>query len=525
MTRTSSELDAALESLSARARAWAEETRASRVALLRDLSDATLAAAPRWVELACRAKSIDPASPTAAEEWLAGPVCVLRFLRLLRAARPGPGSTVRVHPRGLRDRLLLPGYRVDVHRRAGAPADAPGPRVVAILGAGNVSSIGPLDALTKLFVEDSVCALKLHPVNASLRPALEAALAPLLERDLLVLLEGGADLGRDLVHHERVDAVHMTGSTAVHDAIVWGPPGPEQDANRRAGTPLLRKPITSELGCVTPVIVAPGAWSNRELEHQAEHVAAMVANNASFNCNAAKLLVTSAGWAQREEFLLRVEAALSAAPARRAYYPGSDERYARFLDAYPTAHALASREPGVVPWTIVRGLDPDADELAFREEAWCGVLAEVALEDAGSFLPAAARFCNERVWGSLSCCVLAPRATDRAALDAAVDELRYGTVGVNVWPAVGYALGAPPWGAAPGNLLDDVESGRGWVHDAARTGDPTKVVLRAPSVPWPKPIWLPTHRRALPAAKALAHHEHRGSLAALAAVAFHAARP
>ena len=409
MATTATDLDRALARLRERAAGWRGRSPSEERALLEELSDATFASSREWAELACRAKSIDPASTTAAEEWLAGPVCVLRFLRLLRAARSAPGSTVRVHPRGLRDRLLLPGYRVDVHGDPEPPVGDPGPRVVAILGAGNVSSIGPLDALTKLFVEGAVAALKLHPVNASLRPVLERALAPLLERDLLVLLEGDAEVGHRLVHHELVDAVHMTGSTAVHDAIVWGPPGPEQDANRRAGTPVLRKPITSELGCVTPVIVAPGAWTRRELEHQAEHVATMVANNASFNCNAAKLLVTSAGWPQREEFLLRVEAALSVAPSRRAYYPGSAERYARFLDAYPTAHALAAGDPDVVPWTIVRGLDPGADELAFREEAWCGVLAETALEpaDARSFLAAAARFCNERVWGSLSCCVLA----------------------------------------------------------------------------------------------------------------------
>jgi hypothetical protein len=42
--------------------------------------------------------------------------------------------------------------------------------------------------------------------------------------------------------------------------------------------------ITSELGCVTPVIVVPGAWSPGELAYQAENVATMVAINASCNC-------------------------------------------------------------------------------------------------------------------------------------------------------------------------------------------------------------------------------------------------
>ena len=34
----------------------------------------------------------------------------------------------------------------------------------------------------------------------------------------------------------------------------------ERAANRAAKTPVLRKPITSELGCVTPYIVAPAQY-------------------------------------------------------------------------------------------------------------------------------------------------------------------------------------------------------------------------------------------------------------------------
>jgi capsular polysaccharide export protein len=40
--------------------------------------------------------------------------------------------------------------------------------------------------------------------------------------------------------------------------IVWGPPGPEQEAAKKAGKPRVTKRFTSELGCVTPVILVPG---------------------------------------------------------------------------------------------------------------------------------------------------------------------------------------------------------------------------------------------------------------------------
>jgi hypothetical protein len=39
-----------------------------------------------------------------------------------------------------------------------------------VLGAGNVSSIGPMDALYELFAKDHVVLLKLNPVNEHLGP-------------------------------------------------------------------------------------------------------------------------------------------------------------------------------------------------------------------------------------------------------------------------------------------------------------------------------------------------------------------
>jgi hypothetical protein len=68
---------------------------------------------------------------------------------------------------------------------------------------------------------------------------------------------------------------------------------------------------------------------------QARQVAGMVANNASFNCNAAKVLVTSKDWPQRQEFMDAVYQALSEAQPRKAYYPGAQQRYRGFLERYP----------------------------------------------------------------------------------------------------------------------------------------------------------------------------------------------
>jgi aldehyde dehydrogenase (NAD(P)+) len=64
----------------------------------------------------------------------------------------------------------------------------------------------------------------------------------------------------------------MTGSAATHDAIVFGT-GTEGTGRKKAGTPLLDKPATSELGGVSPTIVLPGGWSEADLRYQAEHIA------------------------------------------------------------------------------------------------------------------------------------------------------------------------------------------------------------------------------------------------------------
>ena len=53
--------------------------------------------------------------------------------------------------------------------------------------------------------------------------------------------------------------------------------------------PIFTKPITSELGNVSPVIIMPYLYTAGDLWYAARSVASQVTNNASFNCNAAKM--------------------------------------------------------------------------------------------------------------------------------------------------------------------------------------------------------------------------------------------
>jgi hypothetical protein len=81
-----------------------------------------------------------------------------------------------------------------------------------------------------------------------------------------------------------------------------------------------------------------------------------------------------------------------------------------------------------------------------------------------------------------------------AALSAAIAQLRYGAIGINVWTGVMYCLGVFPWGAYPGNPLHDIGSGQGFVHNANLIDHPQKSVLQAPFRIFPKPSWFANHR-------------------------------
>jgi hypothetical protein len=64
--------------------------------------------------------------------------------------------------------------------------------VCFVLGAGNISSIAPMDALYKLFVEDRVVVLKMNPVNEHLGPTSRRRCRPLVEANFLRIVYGGA---------------------------------------------------------------------------------------------------------------------------------------------------------------------------------------------------------------------------------------------------------------------------------------------------------------------------------------------
>ncbi len=539
-------LDADLGVLRARAAEWAGLAVAEKRAMLGAVHEAVGGVAAQWVSLACRAKGIALDSPSAAEEWMSGPLAHLVYttalgttLDELAAGRnpldgqrigraPGRRLAIRVRlPFEAYAPLLLSGFRADVWLEPGITLEEARARsglrsrnpdaggVALVLGAGNISSIAPLDALYKLYAEGRVVMLKLNPVNDYLLPVLEQAFARFIAAGYLRIVRGGAEVGAYLAEHPVVDELHVTGSQATHDAIVFG--SSRADAARRKATasPRLTKPITSELGGVAPVIVVPGDWSEADLRFQAEHVATQRLHNSGFNCIASQVVVLAAGWRQKERFLERLREAIRDAPARPAYYPGADARQ----DGARAAHPGAERFDRGCRRTLI-AVDAGTPDEAFSTEYFSPVLAVTELPGShpADFLRAAVTFANDHLYGTLSANVIAAPATLRSlgrGFEETLADLRYGTIGVNCWTGVGFLTARAPWGAYPGHPLTDIGSGTGVVHNALLLAGTERTVVRGPFRPvprsllggelalGPKPPWFVGNRTAAVTARRL----------------------
>jgi aldehyde dehydrogenase (NAD(P)+) len=529
--------------LAANKGAWARLPIASKIEHLRTLVANTSEHAERWVRAACGAKGLEMTSPLAGEEWTSGPWALLfginRLIETLIAVadtgtphlrrnavhtRPDGQVVVDVFPQSSWDRLLLSGVSAQIWMKHGVTATSlpgtmavfyrqrdPNGAVALVLGAGNIASIPPLDVLYKLFAEGRVCLLKMNPVNEYLGPIFEDIFADLVSAGFVRFAYVGAEAGERLTRHQGIDEIHVTGSSRTHDAIVFGA-GDEGAARKARGEPISTKRMSSELGNVSPTIVVPGPWSERDIRFQGAHIATQKLHNAGFNCIAAQVVITHEGWSLGVPLLREVARVMSRTETRPAYYPGAGQRQQAMVQVHPGAETLGGDD--AAPATLIAGLDSaDAAERCFRTEAFASVLSATNLtaNDVDDYLERAVDFCNETLWGTLGANIIIHPTTARlyaAALDRAIARLRYGCIGVNAWTGVGFLLAQASWGAFPGHTIDNIQSGIGVVHNSLLFDRPEKSVVRAPFHPYPRslahgrptllptPPWFVTHRHA-----------------------------
>ncbi|MBK7917897.1 MAG: aldehyde dehydrogenase [Chloroflexi bacterium] len=535
------EIDEYLSRLQANKEKWARLSLQNKCQLLQQIGQNLAAQAAHWVAEANAARQIAPDSLWAAEEWYEI-FTVARALHDYTASlalldqgvqprprkvwtRPDGQVVAQVFPADLYDYLLFNGISSEVWMQPEVTLETlpqhigsfyrqpqPSGAVTLILGAGNVNSIAPLDALDRLFRHAQVALLKLSPVNAYLLPLLEAIFAPMIRAGFLAIITGDANIGNYLVHHPAVDEIHVTGSAETYQAIV---------SNQRNGdlrSPDAPKPITAELGGVTPVIVLPGQWTAADIRFQAENIATMKLYNCGFNCISAQLLVLPEQWPQKQELVTAVQQVMQSLPPQYAYYPGVAQRLQAVQQVYPEAVQLG-REAArtIIPTAAVS----ESSDYCRRTEFFGPMLAVMTLpgETAVSFLQNAVTLCNHSVAGTLGIDLIASPdvlKTEAAAVDTAVAALKYGTIGLNVWCGLGYRITQNPWGAFQSPDAGDVGSGRGVVHNTLLFDSPQKTVLRGRFRPFPrswrhgdpafmpKPPWFVTHRQRLTTARRVA---------------------
>lgn len=541
-------LDRKIERLGEHKKKWAVLDISEKIRLLEGFVDRYVEIAESQVREAVEQKGFEAGSIGEGEEWIGGPLVAVRTGRLLLETlesirdkgrppvemsevreRPSGQLAVEVFPTNFWDRLLFSGFSAEVwldpevdrnnlfdHIGSFYRQEDPEGGVNLVLGAGNVSSIAPLDVLAKLYNEGHVCLLKMNPVNDYLGDYYETVFEEFVDAGFVEFAYGGADVGSYLCEHEGIEYIHMTGSDKTHDAIVFGT-GDEGEERQEENNPKLDKPITSELGNVSPVIVVPGPWSKDDIEFHAESVASQLANNAGFNCDAVRVLIMPKDWDRREAFMEALRKTFAEIEPRSAYYPGAEEIYERFTEFDEETVTVGDADDDELPYAIILNVDPnDEDHPAFRDEAWCTVMAETRLpgNDPGEFLRNAVDFCNDVLWGTLNASVVIHPETRRdlgVTVDDAIDDLLYGTIVLNHWPAVGYGLGVTPWGAYPGHTLDNIQSGIGFVHNTLMFDNPQKTVVYGPFRVSPKPPWFATNENTPAVGPKLVEMEHNPS--------------
>jgi aldehyde dehydrogenase (NAD(P)+) len=564
---TTSTIETSLDTLTSNKQRWARLPIVDKIAYLDGIKSNTVRLARPWVEAGVRAKGLRMDEPLAGEEWTGGPFAILWLIRDLRTSlvrlssgvpllegferRTLPDGTVcvDVFPSTFDESILFAGISAEMWMQPSVTldnltdsvgsfyrqTDPPG-GVAAILGAGNISSIGPMDVLHALFNEGYVAVLKLNPILEYLGPILEEVFDDLVTDGFVRFEYGGSEIGAALTSHRDVDLIHITGSNNTYNAVVFGP-GDEGDRRRAADDPIIETPVTAELGGVTPVIVAPGAWSKADIRFQAEHVVSKKMHNAGFNCVAAQVLVLPEAWDQAGEFLDAIRNVMAGIPDRPQYYPGSAERTSRAADGaeYAERFGAGGRR------TLVNRVDAESASQWFTHEIFGPTLAVTRLpgSDVPTYLANATKFANEELTGTLAAHIIVDPKTHRhnaQAIETSISNLRYGTVCINVWAGAAYFMSRCAWGAAPGHTRTDIGSGIGFVHNSLMFDAPQKSVVRGPFAPsprtffkrdphiGPKMIYMVTNKQAHVMGEKLIGYMDKPSKAKLAGIALSAVR-
>ncbi len=372
------------------------------------------------------------------------------------------------------------------------------PKITLILGAGNVSSIPVLDALFHMIAHKSVIYIKLNPVNDYLLPIFTQVFEPFISRGFMIITEGDIEASKYLTEHEGFQQTHLTGSNYTYENIVYGRTLSDKERSLKTLPKINKKPITTELGNVTPIIVHPGNWSRAEIRHQAKKIVTAKLNNSGFNCIAAQVIVLPKHWKHTDKLKRDIKYYLKKIGDTTSYYPGANENLNDLLQTenYEQINNLSCSTPFLVS-------DLDLEKEYGNKEVWSTALyfQELPYSTYENFCSKAVDYVNNELWGNLGVTVLIKnhkKKTNQDILNTYIEELKYGTVAINEWSALGFVIPTLPWGGYPGNKDNDIQSGQGYVHNALLFESPQKGIVysRFRLSPLIDPPWFVTNKKA-----------------------------
>ncbi len=371
-------------------------------------------------------------------------------------------------------------------------------KITLVLGAGNVSSIPVLDALFHMIAHKSVIYLKLNPVNDYLLPIFIQVFEPFISRGFMIISEGDMEASKYLTEHDGFHQTHLTGSNYTYENIVYGKILSDKERSLKNLPKINKKPITTELGNVTPIIVHPGNWSRSEIKHQAKKIVTAKLNNSGFNCIAAQIIVLPKHWKHSDKLKSDIKFYLKKIGDTTSYYPGAMDNLNDLIatENYEQINNLSCNTPFLVS-------NLDLEKEYGNKEVWSTALyfQEISYSSYEDYCSKSIDYVNNELWGNLGVTVLLKnhkKKTNQTILNTYIEELKYGTVAINEWSALGFVIPTLPWGGFPGNKDNDIQSGQGYVHNALLFESPQKGIVysRFRLAPLIDPPWFVTNKKA-----------------------------
>ncbi|MEJ2281395.1 MAG: aldehyde dehydrogenase family protein [Candidatus Bathyarchaeota archaeon] len=510
------ELDTNLNDLNTQKETWATLSLSEKIEILDQIKKEFLSIMDDWVSISLKNKGVSENDPASSDEWISGPFPVVRYMRILHDSLleiltkglpeiPSPITTkngtlvVRVFPQTFYEKLLWGGITYEVWMQPGETIESlrsnqakifrtnyKTSKLSLILGSGNFSAQSAMDILYKCFIENRVVIYKTNPVNSYLHPFLEKTFQILIKKDVLRIVDGGAEVGSFLTAHPLIDEIHHTGSRSTFEII-----------KKSLGKKVNRKRLTAELGNIGPYIIVPGPWNEKDVAYHVDMLVATFVANAGFNCSTPRMLIMDSNWDKREQFLDEFRSVLSKVPLRCTFYPGAKKRYEDFLKQHPKSEKIGLSESGKLPWTLISVDSEKEDDVCFSVEPFCSIVSETSInsDNVVDFFERSTLFANDKLCGTLVATVIVhPKILEdksvAKAFEKCIADLKFGSIGVNYWGGGAYLAVVTPWGAYQRFDGKETESGVGIVNNALFLEKTQKTVLRAPFRVRPKPVWF-----------------------------------